>query len=416
MKTLHLTRTFPALMPRYVERFRCTGAQCEDTCCSGWNVVLDKKTFATYRQLSRPELSGVIGSSIERLESKHGDQGYGRIRLDPETRACPLTHEGLCSVQKHMNESYLSHTCFTYPRYTRRFGGQVEQALSLSCPEAARLALLAPDAFDFVDSPVTVRMEAVANAAAGPGVQDELMNEIRILCLKLVRTEGLELWQKLAVLGLFCESLTEMLQAGQHALVPALIENTVTMIEQGHMLAALADLQPNHGAQALVFSAFWNGPDFEANAGAIASPIQKETVAAIRRGIGAPAGTGEASPEQLVAAYAAGVKRLPEALAAAPHLLEHFLLNEMFRELFPFSGANPYQAFLQLIAQYGLLRLMLAARCNTEGALPDASAMVQTVHVFYRLFQHDPRFGQMHAALAKGGFGSLDKVYGFLRT
>lgn|GEM_PF-596168 len=416
MNILHPTRTVLTLTPRYVERFRCVGAQCEDSCCSGWSVTLDKKTFYSYRQLQQPELRSIIDSSIARKRSGASDAAYARIKLASGTRACPLMNDGLCSVQKNLNESYLSHTCFSYPRYTRKFGKQYEQALSLSCPEAARLALLDRDAFDFIERPLTVRMEPIASVGAKRGMTVELMDEIRILCLKLVRTEGLELWQKLAVLGIFCENLDEMLRKGLHATIPVLLQNTVTMIEQGEFVAILAEMPPNHRSQTMVFAAFWNGPGFEVNSGTVVSQPQVETVAAIRRSLNAGTDAGATQDDALVQAYMTGVQRLPEALQATPHLLEHFLLNEMFRELFPFKGNSPYEAYLQLIAEYGLLRFMIAVQCNTDGALPDAAALVRTVHVFYRLFQHDHRFGQMHHALTKSGFGSLEKVYGFLRT
>lgn len=415
MKILHATRTVPALLPLYVERFQCIGAACGDTCCSGWAVTIDKKTFKAYRQLRHPQLDGLLGNAMTLKPAGMG-AAYASMALDSTTKSCPMAHEGLCSVQKNLNESYLSHTCFSYPRYTRSFGGQHEQALSLSCPEAARLALLAHDAFDFVEAPVKVRTETVMPVPATAGLSVDVMNEVRILCMKLIRTEGLAMWHKLALLGLFCENLAEIVRTGQHAAIPALLDNTVAIIEQGQVAAALADMRANHATQTLVFAAFWDGPDFEANAKHISSHPQAETVAAIRRGLGVRGDGAAVPPEQLIQAYVRGINRLPEALSAAPHLLEHFLLNEMYRELFPFQGKDPYQAYLQLIAQYGLLRLMLAAQCNTDGPLPDARAMVQTVHVFYRLFQHDQRFGQMHQALMNSGFGTLDKVYGFLRS
>lgn len=416
MNILHPTRTLPALLPRYVERFRCIGSQCEDTCCSGWTVTIDKKTFNAYRQIQHPALSADIGRSMTRRRSQASNSAYARIKLDTETNQCPMSREGLCSIQKNLNESYLSNTCFSYPRYSRNFGGQYEQALTLSCPEAARLALLAPDAFDFIEGSVTVRTESVTAVSPAHGIPVELMNEIRIFCLKLIRTEGLELWQKLGVLGFFCEQLTELLQSGKHAQLASLLENSVAMIENGFVGDALADMHPNHASQAVVFATFWSGAGLAMNQSVQKSAVQKEVTAAIVRGFGADTESGEVTDEQLVDAYVKGLERLPEALQAAPHLLEHFLLNELFRELFPFKHSTPYDDFLQLIARFGLLRLMLAAQCNTEGALPDASALVATVQVFYRRFQHDARFARMNQMLRKSGFGTLDKVYGFLRT
>ncbi|WP_312516757.1 flagellin lysine-N-methylase [Massilia sp.] len=416
MKILHQTRTLPALLPRYVERFRCIGAECEDTCCRGWAVTIDKKTFKAYREVKHPELRSNVVKSLSHQHSQATPDNYARIKLDSESGACPFTQQGLCSVQKNLNESYLSHTCFSFPRHSRNFGGQYEQALSLSCPEAARQALLSRDAFDFTEELITVRMEKVGKVGSVHGVSLELMNEIRILCLKLVKTEDLVLWERLAVLGLFCECLTELLTKGKQAEIPSLLANTVTLIEQGDIKTTLSSMQPDYRSQAVVFASLWSGAGFAANSAIQKSPVQEAIVKAISRGLGADPETGHASHDQIVEAYMTGLKRLPEALKVAPFLLEHFVLNEMFRDLFPFKGNSPYEAFLQLISQFGLLRLMLAAQCNSGDTLPDETVLVHTAHVFYRRFQHDLRFAQVNQALKNSGLGKLEKVYGFLRT
>jgi lysine-N-methylase len=150
MSNLHPTKTLSALVPRYVTRFACVGAACEDNCCSGWLVTLDKKTFNAYRNSTHPELKPIFIKHVKRARAMNDDLHYGKITTAPGNQTCPAMCEGLCSIQKHLDETHLSNTCFTYPRQTRRFRGQHEQALTLSCPEAARQALLHADAFDFV--------------------------------------------------------------------------------------------------------------------------------------------------------------------------------------------------------------------------------------------------------------------------
>lgn len=412
MSILHFTRTFPALVPRYVSRFSCIGPQCEDNCCTGWRVAIDKKTFNAYRQTRQPELSVLFAKNIKRQRSQSSDANYARIELNPVTQECPMLEERLCSVHKKLDESYLSHTCFTYPRSSRNFGGQYEQALTLSCPEAARQALLEPDAFDFLEEAITVRTDSLAKVEPQYGMSLELMNEVRIFCLQLMRTDGLELWQKLAVLGTFCEALTATLASGGHAGVPSLLEGFVSMIENGSVLDALRELQPNHPAQARVFATFW-----QSKRGTTASALQNAVITAIAEGLRADPVTGSLSVETLTESYTTGVARLATAMEAAPHLLEHYILNEMFHDLFPFKGSSPYDHYLQLVSRFGLLRLMLAGVCNTDGAVPDAAALVRTVHVYCRRFQHDRNFAhRVNQALKSSGLDKLEKLYGFLRT
>lgn len=412
MSLLHPKRALTALVPQYVSRFGCIGPDCEDNCCTGWRVNLDKKTFNAYRQVKSPVLAERMLHQVKRQRSQASDANYARIELDSASRECPFLEQRLCAVQRDLGEDYLSDTCATYPRASRDFGGQIEQSLTLSCPEAARQALLQPDAFDFVEAPLQVRSTMIDSVKPKFGLSLPAMNEVRVFCLQLLRTEGLELWQKLAVLGVFCERLTATLKQAGHAGIPALLQDFVAMVEEGLVLDALRELQPNHEIQAKVFALLWQGKAFGAQ-----SPVQQAVQDAVARGLGADVETGQVGAEQLVERYRSGLSRLPDALQSSPHLIEHYLLNEIFRNLFPFQGVTPYEDYQQLISRFGLLRLMLVARCNADVELPSAQELSQTVQVFCRRFQHDTQWaGQINTALKNSGWDALEKVYGFLRT
>ena len=412
MSELHPARTTTALLPRYVSRFSCVGATCEDNCCTGWTVSIDKKTFHAYQQAGNSALGSTLRDNVQRLKNQGRNAAYGYIRLRSETNECTLMEDRLCAVQKNLGESYLSDTCFSYPRTTRKFAGQHEMVLTLSCPEAARHALLAEDAFDFVEGPVTLRDSTAGEIAPRLGMPVELMNEVRIYCMQLLQTQGLELWEKLAVLGGFCDALTTTLEKGGSAAVPALLESYIAIVEKGLVGEALAGLQPDHAAQAKIFSVLW-----QYKVTANWATAQKSVCEAVAQGLGADRETGKVGPERLVESYSRGIQRLHEALLAAPKLLEHYLLNEMFLELFPFREPSPYQSYLKLISRFGLLRLMLAAQCNTGAALPDAITLARTVQVYCRRFQHDPVFAQgASQALNNSGWAKLENLYRFLRT
>jgi lysine-N-methylase len=203
MPIIRFTRNVQALLPRYVTRFQCLGDKCEDSCCRGWVVNIDKPTYDAYRDSPDRKLR----ESVELNRENRTDQQYGHIALKHGVD-CTLVENGLCSVHKNMGEDYLSHVCYTYPRQTNQVEGTYEQTLELSCVEAARQALLAPDAFDFVEGPITARAEMVREFVPAEGFAPELINEVRFFCLNLMRVRELPVWQRLAVLGLFCETPT----------------------------------------------------------------------------------------------------------------------------------------------------------------------------------------------------------------
>lgn len=180
MSTLHPTKKIQTVQPRYSVSFACTGAACEDNCCTGWSVHIDKKTFNAYRQSHVPQLTDRIEKKLKRVRSLNSDKQYARIEMEPVSEACPFMEEKLCSVQREMGEDKLSNTCSTYPRSTRVIDGQHEQSLTLSCPEAARLALLHSDAMDFVESNVIVRKENIVNNNNKQGLTTALKNSVRV--------------------------------------------------------------------------------------------------------------------------------------------------------------------------------------------------------------------------------------------
>ena len=62
---------------------------------------------------------------------------------------CAFLADGLCSIQQRLGGDYLGQTCATFPRILNIIGNRTERSLDLSCPEAARLALLDPKPMDF---------------------------------------------------------------------------------------------------------------------------------------------------------------------------------------------------------------------------------------------------------------------------
>ncbi len=43
-----------ALVPRYMHQFSCIGSECEDTCCTTWDVYVDKKGYMKLQTIDDP--------------------------------------------------------------------------------------------------------------------------------------------------------------------------------------------------------------------------------------------------------------------------------------------------------------------------------------------------------------------------
>lgn len=408
----HPTRTCLAVMPRYAADFQCTGAACEDTCCAGWKISIDEPTLKAYHHVKQPHLNDRFRQFIKPVAKP--DRGVSgdpaRIALVPDTQNCPFLEQGACAIHRDLGEDYLSNTCATFPRRTRDLAGQVEYALDLACPEAARKALLTDDALDLIEAPITIRPATVTALAPQGKLTPQHINEIRSFCLQLMQEGGLLPWQRLVLIGHFCHQLDKPIAENRALDVPHFVAAFVGQIENGAMLEVLADAAPNHWGQAQLFFKLWQGQAEREN-----SPTQAMVQNAVATGLGVDSiGSTPSDWDPLVRNYQAGLQRMSKALDAAPVLLDNYLLNEMFRETFPFGTASPYHHFLGLMSRFGLLRLMLAGVCNSAET-PTPAMLVRTTQVFNRLYPHPSFSKQAVQALQYLSFDKPDRFAELLR-
>ena len=125
------------VFPQYFAEFHCLADGCPDTCCAGWEVVLDEEAADRYEQLGEEH-----SRLRERIRQAMGKDGGDLIFRAASDGRCPfLDGSGLCDIQKELGEEGLCRTCHLYPRFIGEYGGVREIGLSLSCPEAARIIL-----------------------------------------------------------------------------------------------------------------------------------------------------------------------------------------------------------------------------------------------------------------------------------
>src|SRR5690606_3273519 len=231
----------------YVFQFSCIGSNCEDTCCQGWRVSVDQATYRAYRQVRHPELRPLLDKAVKRNRSNPSPQNYARIVMD-ENGKCPLlSTEGLCRVHAELGENYLCTTCAVYPRIHHIVDGVLERSLTLSCPEAARLALLNPDPMEFqlVLEPVGDR-DIAADQLDTTSLQfarrlERHFWDARSFTIELLQNRSYDLWERLILLGLFMQNVEELQRIDPHA-IPKLIERYKQALADGLLRSSLANI------------------------------------------------------------------------------------------------------------------------------------------------------------------------------
>ncbi|WP_246174116.1 flagellin lysine-N-methylase [Paraburkholderia hayleyella] len=398
------------LVPRYQTRFSCAGPECPDTCCAGWRITIDKATFQRYKASHHSEMKPLFKLHVQRNRHAQKDEDYGLIRLDAAERSCGLQDaSGLCLVHARLGEDALSNTCHTYPRHTCKFAGQYEQILTLSCPQAARLALLDDDAFEFERVDVTARAGTLMTHRPLSGLNDDMMFAARTWAVQLLRTRQLPIVERLVVLGLLCDQIETLLQDGQFHLMPDLLEQMTQVVESGAILESLANLPCNEALQVQLFARFLCNPGAP-----FRSEYQQRIFEQVAMGLGADQ-QGQAETRLVEARYREGRARL----AQSPDLeavLERYLVNETLRERFPWGEGSPLRHYRQCMVRFGVVRVMLAGYANALERTMLAEDAVEVIQVFCRAFQHNTSFAtHIESILKQCEWESLHQWFAVLK-
>lgn len=129
------------IYPSYFEKFKCIADKCPDSCCKGWDVVVDDETNEYYQSVG-----GKFGEKLKKLTEIDCDGD--RIFVSQSGR-CPFWNDNeLCDIYINLGESHLCKTCREFPRLTQDYAAFTEHLLSFACPEATRLILGTDNAYD----------------------------------------------------------------------------------------------------------------------------------------------------------------------------------------------------------------------------------------------------------------------------
>jgi lysine-N-methylase len=399
--------------PTYSAGFRCIGSACEDTCCHGWKVPVDRDAYLRFESLPESSLRTLILASLEQ-QPPIADSGkpspFAIIRMT-ENNGCPLLSEDrLCRIQTEYGAALLPHACATYPRVIHMTDGVTETALTLSCPEAARLVLLHPDLLH----PDLLANEPAVEGDPQPTLQQSWVGAVRAAVLKIATDRSYLLWQRLFLLGVFCRRLdgmnldaTNLDGMNGHATAAeehwrrafAYLADFDAAVASGSLRDAMRALPSDDRAQLDAVLQLAGLMLHKSNVG----PRFLECVHAFTTGIGNGPG---ATLESLTAQYGAAHRQyFAPFLDRYPNILENLLVNTILRVRFPFGSDRnlpqlerslPRQAaarqFALLAAQFALIRGLLIGVAGYHREQFSTDHVVHTVQAASKHFEHHPEF------------------------
>jgi len=203
------------IAPEYFDTFRCIGGACEDSCCIGWDIDIDKLTFRQYYRVKDISMLNKFKKHVYLNEDCYDTEvDYGRLKVD-DRKWCPfLDDDKYCNIYKNLDESYLSNVCSSFPRVINKVNGDFEVSLFLSCPEAARLVLLNDEKITYRPSSVKLGKHILTNIL---DTTDKMFENsvvenfihIRADILTLLQDRTKTICERLYLLGEYIEELEE---------------------------------------------------------------------------------------------------------------------------------------------------------------------------------------------------------------
>ena len=204
-------------VPNYFNEFKCIASECEDTCCAGWEIVIDDETYKRYENVEG-EFGEILRSKIVKSDGEN-------IFLLNNGNCSFLNKKMMCEIYINLGENHLCYTCQQFPRYTEEFLDLKEVGLSLSCPEAARIILRKAEntTFNLSEEESLTEDEDYFDEGIDAEVLSEFL-ECRNIVFNIIERNDLDLGTKAALALEFVKEVQNKIDLGDMDEISELME------------------------------------------------------------------------------------------------------------------------------------------------------------------------------------------------
>ena len=396
------------LIPEYLEKFSCIGSFCEDTCCAGWRVDLDKKTYLKYKNNKDMELEPIFSEYLRRFHNKKTDSSYGKIVMK-KNGECPfLDDDKLCKIQFIKGLDFLSNTCALYPRTTNKVDGKLERSATVSCPEIARLLLFNENGVTFkqieedTKNRVKVNREFDTEGHLFFNKPERYFWEIRMFSLNLLQNRKYALSERLTLLGIVYKKIENFQQEKRTHEIPKMLETMEALIDEGSLYEDLKRVPVNIEIQMRLTKEM---ADEKFNQG-IKSSRYLECFKETLMGLNYVKGYNF---DNVTKKYSKNYQEFYKPyIEEKEYILENYLVNEYFRNMMPFgSYKSIWDSYIFLCVMYSMIKLHMIGVSGAHKQLND-EIVLKIIQSFSKVVMHNNMYIQKIIELIKtSGFDSL---------
>lgn len=378
------------LQPQYLDKFHCIGPNCEDSCCIGWRVTIDKSTYQRYRKCSDVELFDQMKQKVTRNRTNANDENYAKVKLNPDG-CCPfINEERLCAIQKKLGEESLSVICTTYPRISNTINDRLEKSLTVSCPEAARLVLLEPGVMEFdeamEDDSIRSLKGTIINTDAAKMAHrpQKYFWELRIFTISVLQNREYPLWQRLIILGMFYNKLNQLIVEAKVHEVPQLIGNYTFRIAEGLFKEELQYIPNETTIQMELMKELADEKIF-------AGVNNKRFLDCFMEFLHGIQYTAQATKEEVGVRYnEAYTSYYQPYINDHEYILENYLVNYVFKNIFPLNGQkHVFDNYVMLIVHHSMIKMLLIGMAGFHKENFNTDHVIKLIQSFAKTIEHN---------------------------
>ncbi|GGI16511.1 flagellin lysine-N-methylase [Gottfriedia solisilvae] len=341
------------LIPEYMKHFSCIGSECEDTCCNGWTINIDKNTYKKYKNLSSQKIKDDINKNIKRNKKNSSEGFYAEFPIG--VNGCSMLSEtGLCRIHSELGESYLSNTCTIFPRSINKVNNVLEIGASLSCPEIARLVLLNPKGIDFE---MTIKDDNTRgftfNNINSNLDKFKLFWDIRSFAIFILQDKRYSVDDRLINLGMWISKLNEVVELNSEEKLLENINSFKETLNNQNLKNSLSKIKPNYDLYTKICYEILSIRKLYR----LESRRYIELLNEISEGFDI---NGDTLPDDFgEMIFGIKEKYYNPYFKDHDYILENYLVNEVFTDCFGKDTSKIFEEFIVLVIKYSLIKLHL---------------------------------------------------------
>lgn len=364
------------LKPSYYDQFACIGGACEDTCCAGWTIDIDKKSYQKYKNEKNPAIKDALKKNIQRNRQGQNDLQYGKFKLDTDGKCTMLDEENLCTIQKTLGEKALCRTCMVYPRQNIQLNQAIEKSLDTSCPEAARLILLNKDGINFIEDEAIQPNYWIEHVEKKDDEYAYFWSN-RIFFISVLQHRKHSIEMRLFLIGLYIKKMESLSLKERMQQAEKLSAYYISLLDTLETDELLTSLEANYVLQQPLADFFLK--EFHTNSmrfKELADQAFKDIDFSVKDGT-----------------FKAFIKKHAPTYTNDENtkiILENYLVNLVFVKYFETNEQTNIQFFSYLMIHFALLRLLIIGNMDVL-ELNDAN-MVRIIQAFSKACTHNSNY------------------------